>query len=196
MWQRLLLAALIAWGAWHWWHTRAVKHGPGEAAPAEPVQIETGDARAFDYKRFRITPLADFRIEARVLGTERYSLGREAELAPIDVAFGWGPMSDNAVIDRLRISQGNRFYMYFWEGEPPIPVSEIVRHSANMHMIPSSPEIEERLERLRTGSVVSLRGKLVQVDSSDNWHWKSSLSRTDSGAGACELVWVEEIAYK
>lgn len=196
MWQKLLLAALIGYGAWHWWQTRAVKHGPGEVAPAEPMQIETDDARAFAYKRFRITPLADFRLEARVLGTERYSLGPESELAPIDVAFGWGPMSDNTVIDKLRISQGNRFYMYFWEGEPPIPLNQIVSHSANMHMIPSSPEIEQRLERLRKGSVVALKGKLVQVDSDDNWHWRSSLSRTDSGAGACELVWVEEVAAR
>jgi hypothetical protein len=193
MWQRLLLAALIGYGAWHWWNTRAVKHGAGEVAPDEPVQIEADDARAFDYKRFRITPLADFRLEARVLGTERYSLGPESELAPIDVAFGWGPMSDNGVLDRLRISQGNRFYMYFWEGEAPIPLDRIVSHSANMHMIPSSPDVEQRLARLRRGSIVTLRGKLVQAETGEGWRWRSSLTRTDSGAGACELVWVEEV---
>jgi hypothetical protein len=28
----------------------------------------------------------------------------------------------------------------------------------------------------------------------DGWRWRSSLTREDTGAGACELVWVERIA--
>jgi hypothetical protein len=31
----------------------------------------------------------------------------------------------------------------------------------------------------------------VRADASDGWRWISSLKRTDIGAGACELVWVE-----
>ena len=49
------------------------------------------------------------------------------------------------------------------------------------------------LKRVREGDVVSIHGHLVQVMANDGWHWASSLSREDTGSGACELVLVESI---
>jgi hypothetical protein len=193
---RLLLVALIGFGAWQWWATRPVRHAPGVVAPAAPRQVELDGAAAFEARGHRLTPLARFRIEARVLGAERYRLDREAALAPVDLALGWGPMSDERVLSRLRISQGNRFYYYSWEGEPPIPPPAIVAHSANMHMIPADGEVARRLESVRTGQVVELEGRLVLAQAGDGWQWKSSLTRTDSGPGACELVWVEALRVR
>jgi hypothetical protein len=37
---------------------------------------------------------------------------------------------------------------------------------------------------------VRIDGWLVQVRASDGWQWRSSLTREDAGAGACELVYV------
>jgi hypothetical protein len=196
MWRRIALVAILGYEAWHSWSGRPIERPAGELAPAPPEQVEAGEIQSFDYKGFRITPLADFRIEARVLGTERYRFGREAELSPIDLALGWGPMSDSSVLGRLDISQSNRFYHYYWKDEPPVPPPVIVRSSANMHMIPAEADIERRLERLRPGSLVVLNGKLVLAEAGDGWSWRSSLSREDSGAGACELVWLEEVAEK
>lgn len=186
------MVALLGFGFWKGWSGGPIERPPGELAPDEPEQTEVADLPPFEHQGFRITPLAEFRIEARVLGVERYRFGREAQLSPIDLALGWGPMSDSAVLGRLDISQSNRFYHYYWKDEPPIPPPAIVRSSANMHLIPAAADIERRLERLRPGSLVVLRGKLVQAEAGDGWNWRSSLSREDSGAGACELVWVDE----
>jgi hypothetical protein len=193
MWRRIAVVALLGYGAWQGWTSRPIERAPGELAPEEPEQVDAAESPSFDYKGFRITPLADFRIEARVLGTERYRLGREAKLSPIDLALGWGPMSDSAVLGRLDISQGNRFYRYHWDDQPPIPPQTIATSSANMHMIPARADIERRLGRLRPGSVVVVSGKLVLAETGDGWSWRSSLTRADSGAGACELVWVDEV---
>ena len=38
-----------------------------------------------------------------------------------------------------------------------------------------------------------LRGQLVRADGQDGWHWISSLTRTDTGDGSCEVVWVETV---
>ena len=46
---------------------------------------------------------------------------------------------------------------------------------------------------VRVGEIVELRGRLVEASRADGWHWRSSLSRDDSGAGACELMLVEAI---
>jgi hypothetical protein len=33
----------------------------------------------------------------------------------------------------------------------------------------------------------------VDVSAPDGWQWRSSRTRTDSGAGACEVIWVEDV---
>ena len=64
---------------------------------------------------------------------------READYAPTDLALGWGRMTEDAVVARLDIRQSGRWYRYRWQGDPPIPLAEIVRSSANMHMVPPTP---------------------------------------------------------
>ena len=57
-------------------------------------------------------------------------------------------------------------------------------------MIPANEAVAKRLLAVRTGQIIHLRGRLVRVDGKDGWHWVSSLSRTDTGDGSCEVVWV------
>jgi len=193
MWKRLLFLAVIGIGFYTWWTGRPVTHGPGVVASAAPVQEDLSGASPFVYKNYTITPLARFELAARVLGKERYRLGREAELAPVDFALGWGRMSDEAVFKRLAIGQSNRFY--YWRAEElPIPQREIETSSANMHLIPADAHVAQRLEDVRQGNVVKIRGYLVRVDAKDGWNWKSSLTRHDTGNGACELIWVEDVS--
>jgi len=191
-----LLFIAIAAGAWNHFSSRPIGHAEGSIAPEDPVQVSHPGLPSFSVGAYQIMPAAEFSVEARVLSTETYHMGREADLSPIDLALGWGPMSDGAVLDRLQISQGNRFYSYRWSDQPPIQPSEIVEHSANMHMIPSSDEIKRRLDKVREGQVVAISGYLVRVQAPDGWHWNSSMTRSDSGNGACELVWVKSLAVR
>lgn len=192
MWKRLSLIALIAWGAHSWWQQRAATHGPGVVAASVPTQEVIGAGTTFDFRGYRLTPLADFSVEARVLSRENYRVGREAELSPTDFALGWGRMSDEAVLKNIDISQSNRFF--FWRvQEFPIPQREIESSAANVHLIPADRTVEQQLDAVRRGQVVQLRGYLVRADASDGWHWVSSLSRDDRGAGACELLYVRHV---
>jgi hypothetical protein len=110
---------------------------------------------------------------------------------PYDVALGWGPMSDQAVLDRLSITQGNRFFFYEWQDEPPIPEGDMARHAANNHLIAANPRIAATIRKLRAGQVVKLRGYLVNATKPDGFRWATSLTRSDSGNGACEVFYVE-----
>ncbi len=99
------------------------------------------------------------------------------------------------VLKEIKIRQSNRFY--YWKVKRfPIPRKEIEQNSANMHLIPSTREIGKIIKNVRTGHVVALEGYLVKVDSQDGWWWKSSLTRNDTGNGACEVVWVNEVEIK
>lgn len=163
--------------------------GPGVFAPEAPWQKETKASR-FNFQDYTVTPLADFQIKAKVLSRENYHFGREAELVPIDLAFGWGRMSDEAVLAEFSFSQSNRWF--YWNTDTlPIPRKEIVTHSANMHLIAADETVASAIKQTRKGDIVELTGRLVRIDAADGWHWSSSLTRDDTGGGACELIWVE-----
>lgn len=164
---------------------------PALAGDDGPVQSATPAGLApFALQDAAARPLAGFSVAARVLSREDYRHDREAAYAPIDLALGWGRMREDAVLAGLAITQGGRWYRYRWEAQPPLPPDEIARSSANMHMIPASPTVAAALEDIEAGDAVRIDGWLVQVEARDGWRWRSSLTREDTGGGACELVYV------
>jgi len=189
----LILAVCIVGGLYGWWNNRTISHGPGVLVPDPPYQQRLADSiTAFERNGHYLQPLARFEAKARVLGKKNYRHDAGAALSPVDLALGWGRMSDSAVLARIDIRQSGRFY--FWRTEEfPIPRHEIESHSANMHMIPASPTIADQLDRIRTGHIVQFSGYLVEARRPDGWRWRSSLTRDDTGAGACEVIWVETL---
>jgi hypothetical protein len=200
--KRLLVIALIAGGAWLYLSQPAaplVHRAPSDVAlrPASeadaPLQRHPAAAAAFEVNGYEVKALQAFALKARVLSVEHYRSGREADLSPTDLALGWGRMADPAVSEKLSISQGGRWYHWRYSGAPPIPTREIEISSANMHMIPANGEVARVLRSVDKGRLVSLRGYLVEARARDGWSWRSSLTREDTGAGACELVFVQAI---
>ncbi len=177
------------------WDSGPVEHPPGILVAEQPRQVDLQPS-VFMLDDYQLTRKASFEIRARVLSKEPYHLGRAAGLAPFDLALGWGVMSDSAVLDRIDISQSARWYRTKYELPPPVPDQQIIANSSNMHMIPAGKSIERSLQKLRTGDIVLLRGYLVDVDHDSGWHWRSSMSRTDTGDGACELVFVESLSVE
>lgn len=190
-WKLIIGISLIAYGAYQHFSNRPIAHVAGVLAGQQPIQNQINQS-SFEFKGYQIKPLQSFEIKARVLSAEHYTFDREADLAPVDLALGWGAMSDEAVLKQIRISQSGRFY--FWRVDSfPVPREVIESSSANMHMIPANSQIEQTLKSVKAAQLVSISGYLVEVKSADGWRWKSSLSRTDTGNGACELVYVNAI---
>ena len=102
-------------------------------------------------------------------------------------------MSDNRVLDAFEITQSVRFYSWRPVKELPIRRQDVVEHSANTHVIPADPAVRFQLSRLRVGQVVHLTGFLVDAARNDGVFIKTSLTRSDSGAGACEVMLVERV---
>ncbi len=170
---------------------RPLSHEPGILAPHAPIQLPAPEGMLFMHEDYLIQPLARFEVHARVLARERYFLGRETDLAPFDLALGWGQMSDERVLSHFSFSQSSRWY--WWRADPmPIARQEIIRSSANMHMVPADDYIARQIKRVRTGSLVKFKGYLIEAQGDDGWRWRSSLSRTDSGNKACEVVFVKD----
>jgi hypothetical protein len=62
-----------------------------------------------------------------------------------------------------------------------------------MHMIPADANVRKTLQSIKAGNIVRLQGYLVEAKTADGWRWKSSLTREDTGRGACELVLVQSV---
>lgn len=181
-----LIAALLLFALWRLYSQREIDHAPGMVVSAAPEQYEIDDAPGIRRGNFVLRPRAGFNATVRILAREDYSMGELADLVPTDFAVGWGPMSDSAALAGIEITQANRFY--FWRTETwPLSREQIETHSANWHVIAGSERVRETLARLRTGSIVELRGQLVDIEGKRGG-MRTSLSRLDTGAGACEIL--------
>jgi hypothetical protein len=103
-------------------------------------------------------------------------------------------MSDSRILRTIDISQSNRFYYWRAQQGSPLPKDAIITHSANTHVIPQNKMIARQLSRLRPGQVVTLSGELVDGVRDDGRWIKTSLVRDDTGAGACEVLLVNDVA--
>ena len=187
----VVLGILIAWNL----EQKPLIHAPGVLISEKPVQRDIRPT-SFRFEDYWVTRKARFKIRARVLSSKPYYLHRESDLSPLDLALGWGVMSDQAVLDQIDISQRGRWYHTRYKLPAPISDQQIISNSSNMHMIPSRSEIGRSLKDLRIGDVIELNGYLVDVDHDSGWFWRTSMSRTDTGNGACEIVYVESVTVQ
>jgi hypothetical protein len=191
-WLIILMVVLAVLSLWQW-SNRPVEQAYGLRLAQIPKQQDLANAQSRQLGDFSLQPRARFDIEARVLSAERYRMGISADLAPLDLALGWGVMSDQAIVDQISVSQGARWYILRWGPQPPAPEREIMRSSGNMHIIPATDGIRSQALSLRAGEFVKLTGFLVDAQGPGGFRWGTSLSRDDTGDGACELFLVESL---
>ncbi len=187
----IVIAALVA-GAWFLNPWRSITHPPGVLVRNAPVQKPTAAVPLAEIDGWKFMPLADYKICGRVLGTKRYYSGFGSDIVPVDVAIGWGRMSDQAVLDQFDLSMSNRFFFYKWENTPAIPEDEIMRSAANNHIIAANRKVRKTINSLIPGQIVTLSGYLVNATGPKGASWNSSTRRDDTGNGACEVFYVIE----
>lgn len=187
-------ALSIVAGVYHYWNFREFVRAPGILVSEVPEQSSPlENAKPIIIENAVLDPLTTYKLKARVLSTERYWIDHGARIAPIDIAVGWGPASDSELLDKLTIRQAGRFYFFSWSGEAPADPRVIGLNSANIHVIPANKFISDEVKKLRKGDLITMSGYLVRVNFRDGSDWKSSLTREDSGNGACELMYVQSI---
>ena len=167
----------------------------GDRLRSPPLQTAT-TRTAFDYHEFRITPRAEYDITARVFSTRRYHwnvIDQTYRILPEDLALGWGPLSDFGNARLLHIHQEDRFFKYRWRGSIPFTRDEMITSMANTHIAPATDAIAARLKDIRPGDIVRLRGPLIDIANPGHYELATSLVRTDTGPGACEILWLESV---
>lgn len=168
--------------------------GDGAFAMEAPRQWELS-AAPFSHGDFLLEPKARYQITAKVLSKRRYRWDELAPLAPWDFALGWGALSDERWLGPTKVTQGDRF-MFWHLYESPLNIDHVNQSSANVHLIPANSQILANLAEIPKGAVVTLEGQLVNVHFSDQRVIPTSLTRADTGPGACEILLVESLTIE
>ena len=153
--------------------------------PISPIEILPG---------YRLIPKADFKIASRVLSINTFWMGDLAKIAPLDLAMGWNKMSDLGYLryTNISISQGNRTYSWYVPSMDKANRFDIENNSANIHIIPANREVASALKQLSQHDLVYMEGFLVDIVAQDGGI-KTSLRRSDTGAGSCEVLYVKKV---
>jgi len=157
---------------------------------ADPIRLEAGGYE------FVITPLARYVLRGVVVSSESYRTGWNASLSPCDVALVWGDLAADDAWRKLAWSQSGRWYYWRWHGQQPFSNGEVMRNSSNTHVVPASSDLGGAARSLAPGDIAELAGELVRIDGrrgQESVWWKSSLSRTDTGDGSCELLYLRRL---
>ncbi|MCA9971914.1 MAG: hypothetical protein KC425_16940, partial [Anaerolineales bacterium] len=159
---------------------------------AEPITLERAGTV------WQMYPRAEYRLAARVLHSQAYE-DWLAPFVPVDLALGWGEMSDPAVDRWVEWRQADRWYYYRWPADAPVSREAISQASANVHVIPASDSLAVVLRQLERNDVVLLEGKLVDVEADrqgEKVRFQTSLTRLDTADSSCEIFYVERLVVK
>ncbi|MEO0185034.1 MAG: hypothetical protein ABIL20_04480 [candidate division WOR-3 bacterium] len=145
---------------------------------------------------FTIKLKALYKVSGIVLSKKRYSDGWQGKMAPYDVALVWGELLRDSLYKKIKWWQEARWYR--WRPDNGFPKDNyfIARYSSNNHVILASKNIEVLLGRIKKNDTIELSGYLVDINGSKNgnkYWWYSSMSRNDTGAGSCEVIYLTRI---
>ena len=166
----------------------------------EPSQTKTGE-KPFDAKykgvTYRVEPEYDYDLHGMVVSfrhhddNSRMHFLANDHLNMLDVCVVWGDTAKGRRLDKIS----------FWNGIFTCNVK--TRDSAawaafdmtelsNNHLISDDDFIRKRVRSTRVGDQIRVRGYLASYASLNGGIRGTSTTRTDTGDGACETIYVED----
>ena len=146
---------------------------------------------------------ATYSIQGRVVSLNNF-LGYSVDnrFAPKDVALAWDFLADTSVDEKVNWGSMARYYYFsVRDGQWLRSVggeAAVINNSSNNHLIASNNRIKRLIRGINIGDYVQLDGYLVDAS------WKirggydfrrTSLVRTDTGPGACEIIFVTDVKW-
>ncbi len=168
----------------------------------EPMQIRCRHRRPLviegknGFEKARMKFLARYRITGKVVAVQQIR-DRGSWMSAADVGIAWGKMADPDVDEYVRYGQRGRFLYYFPRPGLPVSIKYLQRHTSNNHILTTSNSMLNVVKNLIPGDEVTFDGYLVKLSGTGRrghrFSWESSMRRTDTGDGACEIMYIERI---
>jgi len=179
-----------------------------DEATNQPFQNEISNMEEIEFKKdgylWQLTPLYDYEINGLVVGRMNYqifSIDKYTSLLPIDLGLIWGSNVAGKVYQdkRIKFKQDSRWCWVWWNGDAVFNLDEF----SNNHLLTKDKDLSNKVKKVNRGDQIMIKGKLVnikatplednEISGQNTITWMSSTTRKDDGAGACEIIYVEDI---
>lgn len=170
---------------------------------SEPIQEEYDEDIVYknlDYK-YDIHLKYTYSIRGRVVETRKYMpttiIGA---LAPIDIGMVWDKYTKDEYLSHIKfINYGDRFLWYRISSEDyNDDFKDLDKSFSNNHLVPSNKKVLKQLKLIKEGDYIELEGYLIDAAIKKHgveWHLNSSITRDDTGDGACETIYVTGVKW-
>jgi len=198
---KLLIIFSFVWLLVSFWNRNELP-GNIDYVPAivhEPEQTKT-DKRPFDvaYKdvEYRVAPEFDYDIVGMIVSYRHHDnnsrMHRLANdhLNMLDVCVVWGDNATVAQLDKIDFWNGI-FTCNFKTRDQAAWDSFDVNKISNNHLISDDDYIRDQVRKIKIGDQIRVRGYLASYGSGNVPPRGTSTTRTDTGDGACETIYVE-----
>lgn len=159
-----------------------------------PFRIDAGEMV------YTITPLYAYELYGLVVsyhncGTwwDIYHHGRWKDFINVkDLCVIWGSNAESGVYKEMRFTSDSWTCTYYW---PNQDVGARFDHTclSNNHLLSHDESVTRALLNTSRGDQIYLRGYLAEYSHTNGeFHRGTSTSRTDTGNGACETIYVED----
>ena len=174
----------------------------------KPIQNEVTDKSTIEFDRegyhYEITPLFDYELNGLVVHRYDYSLlkfYKKDAVFPVDLCMMWGTNLQSEIHKNsdLKFSQDSRWCNWSYKTDISINNDEI----SNNHIVVDNDILQKKFKNINVGDQIKITGKLVNVKAigskdigkydREYFEWKSSTTRQDTGGGACETIYVENV---
>lgn len=164
----------------------------------EPIQVDTEiEPFSFAYagKSYTVEPVADYELWGLVVSHNDIESFMDfvhdaSSVDTKDLCVIWGPNLETNDFQQIEFTSGD-FTCFF---QFPSGVDFRFDSISNNHLITDNQSIRDVIANIRVGDQVHILGSLVNYQEAGTTFWRrSSTKRRDSGNGACEVIFVDEI---
>ncbi len=183
-----------------------IDSGISAATYKDPVQTKIKPSYKINFKNgnydYSITPVADYKISGIVVSKMDYNPADTdvEKVIRYDLCMVWGDnvMDKTYLSPNISYSQNQRFCTYSFSSGASLNTIQI----SNSHLITTNEAVLEKLKSIKRGDEIVITGQLVNMSATGAANinsdiktqtWSTSINRTDTGPGACEVIYVESI---
>lgn len=171
-----------------------LSHEPYQGSITDPLQTNLITARMVTVNGedgdVELSLLAEYSLKGVIKSKRKYS-DYPARVSTYDFALAWGDLNKKEIDEHISYSQSSRWYFYRYKKDLPVSREYIANHSSNVHLIAADKTVLSKIKGAKENDYVWLKGYLVNVNFKDK-PWNTSLTREDTGNGACEIMYVTD----
>lgn len=174
----------------------------------DPLQYKIDNASIISFHKnnysYELTPLYDYEVNGLIVSKinyKKFSIEKFDKTFPYDLCLIWGSNVGSGLYRNktINFSQDCRWCFVQWHGDVYFNWDNF----SNNHLLVTDSNLENKLGSLVVGDQVKIKGKLVNVKArligksgsfdASEYIWNSGVDKTGLGAGACKVIYVEDI---